>query len=591
MKIYRIILLLIIALITQNLYSEVVIKKKKKKKKKNIETVIVEKPVLQELSQLEEMKFNYSFMEGLKFKNTGQLEKALAHFKLCNKIDSTSAATFFELAILHSIKGKFDIALKLNEKAVKYNPNNKWYLIQLAELYREKRMIPQAIEIYDKVKNLHPDDEQYYLQQASIYYYDEKWTKALELLNETEKIFGSNLSLLEKKLTIFYKLKQPEKAYEELNKLIEKHPNDIIYRGMLFEMYKKDNKTEKAFEQLQKMLEIEPDDGLTIFNIATHYLENKKYDESLKTIEKLLEIGDIEFIFNYFYLYNQSSDTAYNDEILKFTEKFSAQNPEIPETQLLYVFYLRKNKQNSEAKEVLLNVLNYDTLNLSAIMNLIEVEFSFKNYDTIKILAENALENFPNESVLYYYKGNVEFLKKDYYDAENSYLKGRDLVVDNQPLFVNFTSALADNYYKMGEKEKAFMMYEEVLLNDPDNILVLNNYSYYLSLEKENLDKALTMSRKCIDKEPKNSTYLDTYAWILFNQTDYKNAKYYIELAIENMDEANESGTIYEHYGDILFSMGDKERAIVFWEKAIKIGSEDDELLKQKIDKEQLIER
>jgi len=46
----------------------------------------------------------------------------------------------------------------------------------------------------------------------------------------------------------------------------------------------------------------------------------------------------------------------------------------------------------------------------------------------------------------------------------------------------------------------------------------MNNYAYYLSEEKTDLKKAEKMSAKAVEKEPNNSTYLDTYAWIFTNR-------------------------------------------------------------------------
>jgi Tfp pilus assembly protein PilF len=71
---------------------------------------------------------------------------------------------------------------------------------------------------------------------------------------------------------------------------------------------------------------------------------------------------------------------------------------------------------------------------------------------------------------------------------------------------------------------------------NPDNIPVLNNYAYYLSLEQTDLDKAEEMSYRTIKAEPNNATYLDTYAWILFQLGQYNDALFYIRQAIDNID-------------------------------------------------------
>jgi len=108
---------------------------------------------------------------------------------------------------------------------------------------------------------------------------------------------------------------------------------------------------------------------------------------------------------------------------------------------------------------------------------------------------------------------------------------------------------------------------------NPQNLPVLNNYSYYLSLQKRDLDKAEQMSGITIKAEPTNPTYLDTYGWILFEQNSFVMAKIYIEKAIE-YGAKEPSAEVYEHYGDVLYKLDEKEKAIQQWQIAKKLGSE-----------------
>ncbi len=123
------------------------------------------------------------------------------------------------------------------------------------------------------------------------------------------------------------------------------------------------------------------------------------------------------------------------------------------------------------------------------------------------------------------------------------------------------------------------MYFEKLLTIDPNNILVLNNYAYYLSVRKEHLDKAERMSKKTIEMEPVNGTYLDTYAWILFQLNKYGDALKYIEKAYLNGGE--ESAEINDHFGDILYKNSKKEMAKAYWLKAKELGKNDDVLEKK----------
>jgi predicted Zn-dependent protease len=112
--------------------------------------------------------------------------------------------------------------------------------------------------------------------------------------------------------------------------------------------------------------------------------------------------------------------------------------------------------------------------------------------------------------------------------------------------------------------------------------MAMNNYAYYLSLKGEKLDVAEKLSGKVIQANPDNSTYLDTYAWVLFKKKDFKLAKFYMESALSKNTENN--AVIVEHYGDILFFLNDKQDAMVQWKKSLGMGN-DSKILKQKIAK------
>jgi tetratricopeptide (TPR) repeat protein len=126
--------------------------------------------------------------------------------------------------------------------------------------------------------------------------------------------------------------------------------------------------------------------------------------------------------------------------------------------------------------------------------------------------------------------------------------------------------SLGNSLYNLGEKDSAFVYFDKALRLNPNDEQVLNNYAYFLSLEKRDLEKARSMSEKVVKKHPKNATYLDTHAWVLFQMGRYEDAFKYMSDAINN--EAEPSGVMLEHYGDILYHLGKISEAITYWKKA-----------------------
>ena len=140
--------------------------------------------------------------------------------------------------------------------------------------------------------------------------------------------------------------------------------------------------------------------------------------------------------------------------------------------------------------------------------------------------------------------------------------------------------------HQKGMEQEAFAAYDSCLVWKEDNIGCLNNYAYYLSEKGIRLDEAERMSFLTIKAEPKNATYLDTYAWILFMQKRYDEARKYIDLTLENDDDT--SAVLLEHAGDIYFHAGEKEKAVDFWQQALERASDDSEI---KGDRQQILIR
>ena len=207
-------------------------------------------------------------------------------------------------------------------------------------------------------------------------------------------------------------------------------------------------------------------------------------------------------------------------------------------------------------------------------------------------VCNDALVHFPDDSEFYFYKGAAYYQKKEYQNALDTYNEGLSSVSEKDAVLKsNFYGQMGDLYYHLGQKEKAYEMYENALQLDERNIVVLNNYAYFLSLDKKDLSKAERMSNQCMKLQPDNATYIDTYAWVLFMQGSYSLAKFYIELAVSKDKEM--SGEVIEHYGDILFMNNDAEKAVAEWKRALELKEkegEDTTLLKKKIADEKYYE-
>ena len=197
------------------------------------------------------------------------------------------------------------------------------------------------------------------------------------------------------------------------------------------------------------------------------------------------------------------------------------------------------------------------------------------------------MEVFPSQPAFYLYNGIAAIQLKNYEKAIESLNSGKSLIIDNRPLQAQFQANLGEAYNATKEYDLSDKSYESAIAMDPDNAGNLNNYAYYLSLRSDKLDRAAELSQRSNDLAPNQPSYLDTYAWILYKQARFEEAKKWQQKAIDSGGSKND--VILEHFGDILFKLGDKPGAVEYWNKAKSFGPGSDKL-EQKIEQQQLLE-
>ena len=233
-------------------------------------------------------------------------------------------------------------------------------------------------------------------------------------------------------------------------------------------------------------------------------------------------------------------------------------------------------------------ILDIEPTNTAARMMLLGEAVSKGDYREVIRLCEAGVEANPEMLEFYFYLaiGYNQAERSD--DALATCREALENVTESSKKEVvsDFYSIMGDIYHTKKMNAEAYAAYDSALVYNPANIGALNNYAYYLSLERRDLDKAEEMSYKTVKAEPKNATYLDTYAWILFEKGNYAEARLYIDDAMKN--NGAESDTIVEHCGDIYYMTGDVEGALKYWKQAQEMNSSS-KTLKKKIEKKKYI--
>ncbi len=532
------------------------------------------------LTEQQQVEFDYAFIEATKAILLGNTEKGVSLYISCLQIDPTSAAACYELSNVYFRQEDYNSALELIRKAVKQENSNLWYKIQLANVYQRKGMIDHACKVYEELTLEHPERDEFFIFQAALYTSVEKFKEAIGVYNKLEKKTGISENISLEKQRLYMQLGDKKSAYAEIHKLIEKFPHRTDFYSLLAELYLSDNEYNKALKQYQKILKIEPSNALVHFYLSDFY---RKQGEAQKANQALLKAfsqhevePDVKTRYLIALLMNENQEEMPDEFLQSLLNTLLGVHPNNVQIHTLYADFLMKKKAYKAAKYHLEKVLEEEKSNYVIWESLLLIYNELSDFDKLQKASTEALKYFPNQSFLYLLKGAAEAQKGDYNTAIHSFQQGIVYAGDQLSLKLQLNANMGDAYYKLGDAEKAFAMYDKVLLYEPQNVVVLNNYSYYLSLRGENLDKARKMSSLCVKLEPENSTFLDTHAWVLYHLGAYEEAKKTMEKAL--LFGGNNSPVQLEHYGDILYQLGDAEKASEQWQQALELGKGSDDL-------------
>lgn len=529
----------------------------------------------------EQRKLDYYFYEAVRQRHLGNLDQAIDLLTECFYINPNSPAVAYEFGMIYTSIQDVPSALSFMRLASNLDSKNSWYKMATAELCLKNSDLPGAIEVYEDIAKNHPEKEDVDYMLASLYGQTGNLKKSLEALNKAEKRFGVNEIISFEKYRVHTAMGQHKKADQEIDRLIEKYPLEARYKLLRSSLYLEKNKPKQALKLLDEVRIMEPHNTMLITSLYEYY---KSTGDTVK--------ADAVFADTF-----ENKDIKIEDKLTVLTQFLSQENQSVekaeiylkslvnqyPDNEILrgyYTSFLLMQRRMDEAVPQLEEMLKINPKNQEGWYELIRLRVGQAEWGKTIAVTDSALIHFPNNSTIYFFKGIALAQEERYDDAIATYQTGITKVPEEEK------KQLADFYLQIGDlyalKKKmpvAFEYYEKGYQMDNNNIGLLNNYAYYLSLEKRDLDKAEAMSSRTVIAEPDNASFLDTYAWIFFIQENFTLARMYIQQAIDK--GGDQYSTVIEHYGDILYKIGETEEAIKWWKKALIQGSESKTLRKK----------
>ncbi|QKJ31630.1 tetratricopeptide repeat protein [Mucilaginibacter mali] len=524
-------------------------------------------------------------------------EKTIENFPLAadlfNRVlqtDANNDAAMYELAGMKKLQKDNDGARQLLERAVTINANNEWYWISLADCYEKTNDLAKLENVFNQLIRLAPDKPDYYFDKANAYYLQKRYDEALAVYKQIEGITGLTDDIVAQRQKIYLKQNKVDQAAAELESMMAANPGQVRYYLLLAEIYNSNGQNAKALPVLQKAARLDPNNGLVHLALADIYREKKDAEACFSELELAFAVPDLDIdqkiriIMGYIPKFPEPNAKA---SALELSRILTTAHPTNAKAFALYGDMLMQSAKFKEAKPAYKRSIELDEQVYAVHEQLVRLDLGDNDIDGAIKDGQNALSLFPNQAWMNYLVG-VAYLQKKNYTKSLSYLKNTtSLELQDKELLSQCFSALGDVYHEQKDNVKSDEAYDRSLTYNPDNAYTLNNYAYYLSVRGDQLEKAARMSKHSNDIQPNTASFQDTYAWILFRQKNYAEARVWIEKAL--VSDKDHSAVKEEHYGDIMFYLGDTNAAVANWKKAKEYGGASP-VLERKINERKYIE-
>lgn len=547
------------------------------------------------ISHNDSLRFKMYYYEGVRQQVDGNYAAAYDLFRHCLGINPNAAEAYFMLSSYEEVLHGDSAALVYVKKASELSPGNNAYLERLATGYLMTSDVDEAVKAYEKLAANSPERADVLNILVQLYGQQKDYDRMLDVLQRMEALEGDSEDLTLAKMRAYSLQGKKQEEFEALKAMSDKHPNDLNYRVMTGNWLLQNGKPDEAYAEYLGVLAVDPENLMAKMSMIDYY---RTSGQPLRadSLQEALLVNPKTPVENKVSLMRQvvadSEDTGGDStEVLNIFGKILSQPQETSDIAEMYAAYMTlKRMPQDTISKALENVLAISPDNSAARFQLLQIVWSEQDYDRVVELSRQGLDYNPDEMVFYYFLGLAYIQKDDDDSALDVFRRGVSQIDDqSSPALVSdFYSIMGDILHDKGYADEAYAAYDSCLQWKDDNLGCLNNYAYYLSVEGKQLEKAAQMSYRTVQAEPDNSTFLDTYAWILFRQKKYADALQYIDMAVDN--DTTGSAVIIEHAGDIHAVNGDIEGALKYWNEALEAGSANGKAIRRKIKEKKYVE-
>ena len=520
------------------------------------------------------------FIDAVQACADGRYEQAAPLLEALVKENPADDAAWYYLGLCRMSRRDVAGAREAFRKAADLDPGNYWYRDRLAMVSSVSGDNDATIAQYERLLADFPKKTDIQFNLVNLYLAEGRTDKAIESLDAIEGSLGKSDGSVMTRFNILRQQGDNETAYQVLRDYVDEYASPYVLTMLGdYEIGMYNDTTALAY--YGEALSFDKDYAPARLGIAETYRLTRRYPEYFTSLKEIIGDADVAAPAKADYL---QAVLRHTDR--RFQQSFSAQldsvfllavqtHPADTLTIQTAGMYYAVSERMDQAAELFRRNVELAPESLPAAATYVQVLSELKDWDGIVRMTEESYGKFPQEPAFLEMQNVALYNKKDYRGVLDNCSRLLRTADGDPARTLSALSTMGDMYWRLGEKKNAFKTYDKALKIDASYAPVLNNYAWYLCQEGTNLKKAYSMSKKTVELEPDNVTYLDTFGWILHLLKKDLEAKPFFKHAM--LYGGKENRTVLLHYARVLEVLGETDLAAYYRDQADKLPEEEDE--------------
>jgi len=529
----------------------------------------------------------YHYLMAVKAEKTYQLEQAASHYKKVVQHDPETERFQEKWIRLLLRTGQLDEAVQASQNALTRFPENEEIEMILGDILASRGEAEKAIMHYDRVSQISSDNARAPLLKGALLEGQKQFDRALEEYKKGAMVEPNN------PLVQFYlgrahlRANQLEEASKSLEKAIALKPNLLQARHHLAWVLERQGRTIDALKEYGLLLKLKPDNDFIKERVSQLHASgslnpNRSQVEGIPaSLEKQPNIH-MRIATIYF------EQTLYMRALEEFQLVAAEHDYKDPHVLMARIYEIH-GRLDIAVKEFE-KLMQLEPESIDVILYTARLYSLMKKTEKSVPLLIKAIEMEPDNDQLYHSLA-LAYMAQNKNDKAIEYM-GKALALNSQKDAYYFElGALME---KAGDYKGAMENMRLAIELNPLHSNAHNFLGYMYALEGHDLDQALVHLKKALTTQPRNGYFLDSLGWIYFKKGEPEKALTQIQKAMIYTDP---DPVLYDHLGDILFSLKNYDEASGAWQNSLfltvnpkgDLGGElpDPKTLKNKIDKAQ----